>query len=50
MYESYGLIEIQLPENYKENFDVSSEGASTCSLVLLVFAYIVLDLLYCRYS
>ena len=50
MYESFGLIGIQLPEKYKENFDVSSEGASTCSLVLLVFAYIVLDLLYCWYS
>jgi hypothetical protein len=32
MYESFGLIEIQLPEKYKENFDVSSEGASTCAV------------------
>ena len=23
MYESFGLIAIQLPEKYKENFDVS---------------------------
>ena len=45
MYESFGLIGIQLPEKYKENFDVSSEGASL-RLVLLVFVYIVLDLLY----
>jgi hypothetical protein len=28
MYESFGWIGIQLPEKYKENFDVSSEGAS----------------------
>ena len=41
MYESFGLIGIQLPEKYKENFDISSEGASTC---LLVFVYIVLYL------
>jgi hypothetical protein len=27
MYENFGLIGIQLPEKYKENFDVSSEGA-----------------------
>jgi hypothetical protein len=32
MYESFGLIGIQLPEKYKENFDVSSEGASTCTV------------------
>jgi hypothetical protein len=32
MYESFGLIGIQLPEKYKENFDVSSEGASTCAV------------------
>jgi hypothetical protein len=32
MYESFGLIEIQLPEKYKENFDVSSEDASTCAV------------------
>ena len=25
---SFGLIGIQLPEKYKENFDVSSEGPS----------------------
>jgi hypothetical protein len=46
MYESFGLIGIQLPEKYKENFDVSSEGASTCTVRVLVFVYIVLDLLY----
>jgi hypothetical protein len=44
MYESFGLVGIQLPEKYKENFDVSSEGASTCAVI--VFVYIVLDLLY----
>jgi hypothetical protein len=32
MYESFGLIGIQVPEKYKENFDVSSEGASTCTV------------------
>jgi hypothetical protein len=42
MYESFGLVGIQLPEKYKENFDVSSEGASTCA----VSVCIVLDLLY----
>jgi hypothetical protein len=31
MYESFGLIGIQLPEKYKENFDVSCEGASICT-------------------
>jgi hypothetical protein len=36
MYESFGWIGIQLPEKYKENFDLS--------LVLLVFIYIVLHL------
>jgi hypothetical protein len=46
MYESFGLIGIQLPGKYKENFDVSSEGASTCSPVLLVFAYIVILIFY----
>jgi hypothetical protein len=35
MYESFGLIGIQLPEKYKENFDVSSEGASTCAVSVL---------------
>jgi hypothetical protein len=29
------LIEIQLPEKYKENFDVSSEGASTCTRIMI---------------
>ena len=32
MYESFGWIGIQLPEKYKENFDVSSEGASICTV------------------
>ena len=32
MYESFGLTGIQLHEKYKENFDVSSEGASTCAV------------------
>ena len=37
MYESFGLIgSIQLPEKYKENFDVSSEGASTCTVSVCV--------------
>jgi hypothetical protein len=34
MYKSFGLIGIQLPEKYKENFDVSSEGASTCTVIV----------------
>jgi hypothetical protein len=36
MYESFGLIGIQLPEKYKENFDVSSEGASTCAVSICI--------------
>jgi hypothetical protein len=31
MYESLGLIGIQLPEKYNENFDDSREDASTCT-------------------
>jgi hypothetical protein len=29
--KAFGLIGIQLPEKYKENFDVSSEGPSSGS-------------------
>jgi hypothetical protein len=36
MYESFGLIGIQLHEKYKENFDVSSEGASTCAFSVCI--------------
>ena len=36
MYESFGLIGIQLHEKYKENFDVSSEGASTCGVSVCI--------------
>ena len=36
MYESFGLVGIQLPEKYKENFDVSSEGASTCAVSVCI--------------
>jgi hypothetical protein len=36
MCESFGLIGIQLPEKYKENFDVSSEGASTCTVSVCI--------------
>ena len=38
MYESFGLvgIQVQLPEKYKENFDVSSEGASTCAVSVCI--------------
>jgi hypothetical protein len=36
MYESFGLIGIQLPEKYKENFDISSEGASTCTVSVCI--------------
>jgi hypothetical protein len=36
MYESFGLTGIQLPEKYKENFDVSSEGASTCTVSVCI--------------
>jgi hypothetical protein len=41
MYESFKLIGLQLLEKYMENFDVSSEGASTCTVI--VFVYILLD-------
>ena len=33
MYESFGLIGIQLPEKYKENFDVSSFRGKALRLV-----------------
>jgi hypothetical protein len=36
MYESFGLTGIQLHEKYKENFDVSSEGASTCGVSVCI--------------
>jgi hypothetical protein len=36
MYESFGLIWIQPAEKYKENFDVSSEGASTCTVSICI--------------
>jgi hypothetical protein len=36
MYESFGWIGIQLPEKYKENFDVSSESASTCAVSVCI--------------
>ena len=36
MYESFGLIGIQLPEKYKENFDVSSEGEATCTVIVCI--------------
>jgi hypothetical protein len=48
MYESFGLIGIQLAEKYKENFDVSSESASTCTVLNSLYAILVFDLLYCR--
>jgi hypothetical protein len=43
MYESFGLIEIQLPEKYKENFDVSREGALTvtCTVSVYILYYIL---------
>jgi hypothetical protein len=43
MYESFGLIGIQLPENTRRT---STFRAKALRLVLLVFVYIVLDLLY----
>jgi hypothetical protein len=36
MYESFGWIEIQLPEKYKENFDVSSESPSICTVSVCI--------------
>jgi hypothetical protein len=36
MYESFGLIGIQLPEKYKENFDVSSESPSICTVSVCI--------------
>jgi hypothetical protein len=30
------LVGMQLPETYKENFDVSSKGPSTASIVFIV--------------
>ena len=36
MYESFGLIGIQLPGIYQEKFDVSSEGASTRTVIVCI--------------
>ena len=38
MYESFRLVGIQLLEKYKENFDVSSEGTSTCTVSVCIYA------------
>ena len=38
MCESFGLIGIQLPQKYKENVDVSSEGASTCVVNVCIYS------------
>jgi hypothetical protein len=38
MCESFGLIGIQLPEKYKENFDVSSEGASIYAVNVCIYS------------
>jgi hypothetical protein len=37
MYENFGLAGIQLAEKYKENFDVWSEGASTCTVSVCIY-------------
>ena len=39
MYESFGLIGKQVPEKYKENFDVSSEGEATCTVLIVCIQY-----------
>jgi hypothetical protein len=44
MHESFGLIGIQLPEKYKENFDVSSEGASTYTVLNSLYTILVFEL------
>jgi hypothetical protein len=36
MYESFGWIGKQLPEKYKENFDVLREGASICTVSVCI--------------
>ena len=42
-----GLIEIQLPEKYiKENFDVSSEGTSTCTVIVNVCTRIMINIMH----
>ena len=48
MYESFGLIGIQLPEKYKENFDVSSEGASTCAVSVCIHRNVEVLLVFFR--
>jgi hypothetical protein len=40
MYESFGWIGIQPPEKYKENFDVSSESPSICTVSVLYTSYL----------
>ena len=37
-YENFGMIEIQLPEKYKENFDVS-KVLHICTYQAVVFLY-----------
>ena len=49
MYESFGLIGIQLPEKYKENFDVSSEGTSTCTVLNSLYTILVFELFTLSY-
>jgi hypothetical protein len=36
MCERFGWIGIQLPEKYKENFDVSSESPSICTVSVCI--------------
>ena len=36
MYKSFGWIGIQLPEKYKENFYVSSESPSICTVSVCI--------------
>jgi hypothetical protein len=36
MYESFGWIGIQLSVKYMENFDVSSESASICTVSVCI--------------
>ena len=48
MYESFGLIGIQLPEKYKENFDASTCTVLNSLCTILVFELFTLSYLTLR--
>ena len=49
MYESFGLIGIQLPKNTRRTSTVSSEGASTCTVLNSLYTILVFELFTLSY-